>query len=809
MPVSRRMKEGKVSCVWLIVLLGPLSTIPILSQSQAEWPNWRGPNLSLTVLDPDRVGPGRTYRFEVVWKKPLGNGYSPISVSRGIAVTGFSDETGNYFGAFDAATGEEKWRFRTGPMFPGRFGAGNGPISTPLIAGQRVFVLDNSGAFYALNLKTGRELWSVDFVKDLGAQRPFYGYSTSPLPYRDSVIVQTGGRGAVTRFNVETGEVLWTAGTVSTQYQTPTLTEIDDKAQIVLLADQHLLGIDSDDGEILWKGEHGGQSAPTGSWTSNPVLTAPNRVLVKTVAGSNLFQIVSEGGEYSLKKLWETHDLKNTYVVSVVHNDLIYGFNNRILNVVDAKNGQRLWRSRKPGDGFPIVVSGHLIFITKQGRLSMAPASREEYSEVASLQVFDDLVWTPPSYVDGHLYLRSFSEWARVDVVESEESVLARRKAVGKLPESEFGKMVARAQAASEAHRKRLLDDFLSRHKTLPIIEGKDSVHFVYRGEAEDVALVSDLFGGRTDRTMHRIPGTDFHYFSIKLETDARINYSFLTDFGRLSPDPLNPRAARFQRNASVLAMPDWRPPSHLEKAPESKQGTLEKLTLESEIRGRAIELTFYLPHNFSKDRRYPVAYILDSNEQLSEVMRMSLDNLVGTSVEPLIAVFVPYFGSPRIPSYFEYVDQGLDSYMRVLVEEIIPLVDASFPTVEKPEGRAFLGRMNTTYSSVYTVFKNPGIVGKLGLQTMRWEPGLRSGNRKMLLEAPKQHLTIYFDWGKYDGKSESEGFDARAFSLAFAEDIKAAGYSFTGGEVPDGAGPDSWLNRTDRVLEALFPLEK
>jgi hypothetical protein len=89
----------------------------------------------------------------------------------------------------------------------------------------------------------------------------------------------------------------------------------------------------------------------------------------------------------------------------------------------------------------------------------------------------------------------------------------------------------------------------------------------------------------------------------------------------------------------------------------------------------------------------------------------------------------------------------------------------------------------------------------------MRWEPGFRTVNQQMPRNAPHQELTFYVDWGKYDGKSEKEGFDARAFSLDFVEDLSAAGYSHAGGEVHDGAGPDSWLQRTDRILETLFPL--
>ena len=33
-------------------------------------------------------------------------------------------------------------------------------------------------------------------------------------------------------------------------------------------------------------------------------------------------------------------------------------------------------------------------------------------------------------------------------------------------------------------------------------------------------------------------------------------------------------------------------------------------------------------------------------------------------------------------------------------------------------------------------------------------------------------------------------------------------GYTVAGGEVPDGTGWSSWKNRTDRVLQSLFPLE-
>jgi enterochelin esterase-like enzyme len=223
-------------------------------------------------------------------------------------------------------------------------------------------------------------------------------------------------------------------------------------------------------------------------------------------------------------------------------------------------------------------------------------------------------------------------------------------------------------------------------------------------------------------------------------------------------------------------------------------------------FREREVELVVHLPHGYCRDRRYPVAYVLDGDASVESAhMDITLDNLAGKTVEPLIAVFIPYLG--QWWPYKEYVGEKLDELVRVLLEEIVPRVDGEYATIPRPEGRALIGRYNTTYASVYAAFRFPGQFAKLGLQTMRWEPGYRPHNRQMLEDAPRQQLTVYLDWSTYDAKSEMEGNDFRAFSIAFAEDLRAAGYDFVGGEAHDGSGWTSWRNRTDKLLEALFPL--
>ena len=53
-----------------------------------------------------------------------------------------------------------------------------------------------------------------------------------------------------------------------------------------------------------------------------------------------------------------------------------------------------MWWSRPPGDGWLMLVGGHLVIVTKDASLHVVRANPEGYQEVASLQLFDDPSWT-------------------------------------------------------------------------------------------------------------------------------------------------------------------------------------------------------------------------------------------------------------------------------------------------------------------------------------------------------------------------------------------------------------------------------
>ena len=801
-----------------LALAFALSPLASSQHTERDWPVWRGVNMDLTATRTKKLQPGGNYRLNVVWKRPLGSGYSGISVVDGVAVTMFADATSDYVAAFDAESGEELWRSRLGPRYPGHWGSQDGPISTPMIADGRVFVLDTSGQFFSFDFATGQELWSLDLPEDRESVVPFYGFATAPIPFGDTVILETGGpKGrAVTAFEAASGNVRWTAGHDSIDYQSPLLTTVEGRPLLLGIGNEKMLGLDPASGKLLWTVEHGGDTRDIGSRSTNIVKGSGDHVFINNHHGSSKLFELNGGDQPGAREVWQSRYIKNTYVVPVYHEGYFYGYNSRILSAVSEEEGELVWKSRPPGDGFPILLDGHLVIVTKDGDLSMAPASPEGYNEIARVHLFDDLVWTPASFANESLYLRSMGEWARVDVVEVDERMTLDREQQGAISESEFGRFIASVEASDQ--KTILLDEFLASQRQFPIVEGTDMVHFVYRGLGEDMALFSDLFGGRTDRPMNRVEETDFFYYSVRLESDARVDYGFIQDFDTRLQDPRNPMETLvfYEDTMSYVAMPEWVAPIHLDEPPAESRGRLEEIALKSRYLDMGLPLKIYLPPGYQPDREYPVAYVHNGNQaiQLGRLTN-TLDNLSGHSIEPILVIFIPIPGERddggyNFRTFYQtYSGAQKDLYERMLVEEIVPLVEGRYPVSDGAGSRALVGTEHTAFMSFYTAVKHPGMFGKLGLQSIVWERGYREQNSALMSSPGRQPLTIYLDWTKYDAKSEKEGWDARGDGLAFADVLEQKGYAYVGGEFHDGSGWSSWRNRTHLMLQTLFPKDE
>ena len=82
--------------------------------------------------------------------------------------------------AYDVLTGRSRWSYAEAARYE-TFIGGIGPRATPTIADGRVFAAGATGTLHALDLATGRHLWSRRVVEENGAVLPEWGQSNSPL----------------------------------------------------------------------------------------------------------------------------------------------------------------------------------------------------------------------------------------------------------------------------------------------------------------------------------------------------------------------------------------------------------------------------------------------------------------------------------------------------------------------------------------------------------------------------------------------------------------------------------------------------
>ncbi len=680
-----------------------------------DWLSFRGPKFDGSTTDGKfATVPGG--QLAVNWRIALGPGYSGISILNGKAVTMFSDGTNNIVAAFDMNSGKELWRYPVAPTYEGYGGSHDGPSATPTLADGKVFAFDRNGTFVALDLASGNEVWKAN-VESFGARKPFHGFTTSPVVAKDVVVVQLGGEKgkSIAGLDIGTGKLKWTVGDDMVSYQSPVLIQSSGRQLVLAVNAKKLFVIDPATGTVVLEYEHGGDDAAD---VMVPALLDEDRVLLRNKwDSSDLIRLVNRAdGKLSVEKIWTKGVFKNSLCVPVYHKGYLYGYNGRVLTGVDASTGEVEWRSRSVGDGWVLLVNDQLVIQTKMGSLHVGPASPGGWKETARVDLFKDVSWTHPSFAGGTIFTRSQKELARLEWRNQPVSVAPVSTSMSLPSNSEFGKFLTEVEASQD--KKTVVDKFFASQK-FPLVEWPDRVTFVYRGAVEDLAIAGDLQGYEGEAAMQKVPGTDVFYYTTRLEPDVRINYRFVKNYDEMICDPSNPRATKDALSGDALSwigMPAWNEPAHLKEAPAGKRGRLEKQEMASKIGSAKFEV--YLPTNYDKSQaRYPAVYIFDGTLALSEgKITTTLDNLIGNTVQPVMAVFLTELKTGAKPE--ERMEEA-KAISDLLVKEVIPFVDSCYRTAANAESRAIMASFATGYAGMHTVFNNPGVFGGIALQSI------------------------------------------------------------------------------------------
>ena len=402
-------RMNRRAALWLVASLAASVA------SGSDWNQFRGPNRDGKS---DETGLVREWGEDgprVLWRQPIGAGFSSITVVGDALYTMEADAETEYALRLDASTGERVWRVPVGPIFNDI--NGDGPRSTPTHDGDRVYVLGSRGRLAALRADDGSLVWELELMSAFQGELPVWAFTSAPLVDGDVLVIEAGGRGdrAVAALDKATGEVAWTSLDAGLAYSSPIRIEFEGQPQYVFVLHQRIVGV-SLDGDELW-------SVPfeprIDIKPAAPVFVEPNLIVASASydVGIKVVELSRANGATEARELWAGRQMRNHFNATVAVDGHLYGFDVATLRCLDARTGERLWAKRGLGKGSLIHADGMLIVLGERGQLALLDATAEEYRELAPPRpVLEGRSWTPPSLSDGRLFLRNHTEMVAVDL---------------------------------------------------------------------------------------------------------------------------------------------------------------------------------------------------------------------------------------------------------------------------------------------------------------------------------------------------------------------------------------------------------
>ena len=404
----------------------PGARIDLATTTPDDFPGFLGPDRSAEV---GSARPGRDWRArapEVVWRHPIGEGWSAFAVVNGYAVTMEQRGEDQAVTAYDARTGDLIWAH----AIPGRFShplGGVGPRSTPTIDEGRVYALGAQGRLVCLDGATGGAIWEVDLLAEYGVtpeqefQNIQYGRSNSALIVRDMVIVPAGGNkggriASLAAFDKRTGAKIWEAGERQISFASPRLATLAGVEQILIVNEDTVSGHDPATGRILWEHPWWGVTSAQAS-VSQAVPVPPDRVFVSKGygGGAALIRLAPrDDGGLDAREVWKSPRVMRTKFTNVViRNGHVYGLSDGTLECVRLETGERVWKQGRYEHGQILGAGNLLLVLSESGEVVLIePTPGEPNKVLGRFQAVEGLTWNNLALYGDLLLVRNGREAA-------------------------------------------------------------------------------------------------------------------------------------------------------------------------------------------------------------------------------------------------------------------------------------------------------------------------------------------------------------------------------------------------------------
>ncbi|MCK5135932.1 MAG: PQQ-binding-like beta-propeller repeat protein [Bacteroidales bacterium] len=382
----------------------------------AQDAQWRGPDRDgkfpdlLLLREWPEEGPELLFTTE-----GIGKGFSSAVATRDmIYVTGIKD-TIEYVTAMDLE-GNILWQKPFGRSWNQSF-----PESrcTPAVDGDRVYVLTGMDNMVCFNAKTGAEIWSVDIHEKYNSHWDMFGVSESLLLVDDKVIATPAGESTtVIALDKMTGELVWKSESMGAQRSnlSPALIEHCGQKYIITATRTHTLGVDPENGEILWTYHYNildEKDENTTIQSNTPVyLDSCLWITSGWDKESVMLEIAPDGRSVTEKYIDHTFDNQNHGVVVVdghVYGSNFTGRQSGKWVCLNWHTGEIIWLAKWHNKG-PIIYADGMLYCyeEKRGNMALVKADPDGFKVISSFRVKDGNGphWARPAIYNGMLLVR-------------------------------------------------------------------------------------------------------------------------------------------------------------------------------------------------------------------------------------------------------------------------------------------------------------------------------------------------------------------------------------------------------------------
>lgn len=312
-------------------------------------------------------------------------------------------------------------------------------LAAPVVAADKVFVMDTQGKVSAFDYRTGKRLWENTLTADIGGFKEAKSRA-SGLAADAATLYATTGFGGVFAMDLATGAPKWRKVMESPIRIAPTVT---DKMLVIQTVDNSLYALDKNNGQEIWRFGVAHEDTVIAGGAS-PAYDAADNVVVAGFSNGEIVVLNAAIGTplwsqmlVSNRQTRSTTEINTIGAYPIVEDGVIYAVSNSdVMLALDMRTGDKLWE-KEIGSMQNMLLAGDYLFVISSRNVLYAV---EKYTGAVSwaLNVHDFLdekdtdatvYAAPPLMLNGQILL-AFSN-GKILKIDAKQGVVTAKTDLG------------------------------------------------------------------------------------------------------------------------------------------------------------------------------------------------------------------------------------------------------------------------------------------------------------------------------------------------------------------------------------------